>query len=150
MFSLQHMLPFSACSFSTCGETSSGCVNAGQHHAAQQAANGLLDLTQPSWRLFLTLWTRTCKWVAYWRSFCRTVLLMFVLAKRSRGQSCCWVCVLLCPCPAYHTLYSVLQNTANNLMGHRDVPTHRIVSLLSLQDTVITLICINTAKMYSQ
>ena len=63
---------------------------------------GRRALMPPSWSLFLTVWSETCTRVARWRSFCSAlaVLLLFLLAQRSRYRSCCWVVALLRPCPA--------------------------------------------------
>ena len=51
---------------------------------------------------FWTGWSETCTPVACWRLFCRApaVLLLFLLAQRSRYRSCWWVDALLRPRPA--------------------------------------------------
>uniref|UniRef100_A0AAY5KHT2 Protein HTATIP2 n=1 Tax=Esox lucius TaxID=8010 RepID=A0AAY5KHT2_ESOLU len=90
----------------------------------------------PSWSLFLTVWSETCTLVPRWRSFCRAlaVLLLFLLAQRSRCRSCCWpfyslVQLSLCngPSPRYflHALETVLGDTANLAVARMDVPSWR-------------------------
>ena len=63
---------------------------------------GSRALLPPSWSLFLTVWSETCTPVACRRTFCGAlaVLLLFLLAQRSRYRSCCWVDALLQLSPA--------------------------------------------------
>ena len=70
------------------------------HAAGLWAQVPLQDIT-PLWSLFLTVWSETCTPVTCRRSFCRdlAVLLLFLLAQRSRYRSCCWFNAHLHPCP---------------------------------------------------
>ncbi len=76
---------------------------------------GRWALRPPSWSRFLIVWSVTFTPVACWRSFCRAVavLILFLLAQRSRYWSCSW----MNEWHIYIALYCVLLYTQSALQS---------------------------------